>query len=167
MRIWLVVANGNDSPRWREREKPGETEITALATQMGRTEQGVKWQAAFFACFSQQQEGDVPHLYESPRGSWGAGSAGWGRRGLRWCRWAQSGRRRTAQRPLPREREPVGAGKLRLFSCFYFRSLPKIKRAWLTALEDGSPLFIHKVGITEAANSLPRVHLPVRFNTDS
>lgn len=77
---------------------------------MGCTERGVKWQAVFLTRFSQQQQGHVPYLYESPRGSWGAGSAGWGHRGLQWCRWVRSGRRQTAQRPLPREGAPVGAG---------------------------------------------------------
>lgn len=47
--------------------------------------------------------GAGPYLYESLRGSWAAGSARWGHREPRWCRWAQSGRRQTARRPLQRE----------------------------------------------------------------
>lgn len=57
--------------------------------------------------------------------------------------------------------------ELRHFMRFYFRKLARITRAWLTAPEGGSPLFIHKVSVTEAATSLPRVCLPVRFNCDS
>ena len=136
-----------------------------------------------------------PYLYESLRGSWAAGSARWGHREPRWCRWAQSGRRQTARRPLQREaahqagramlrptqpgpeprptwpgpelRPTLPGPELRHFRRFYFRKLARITRTWLTAPEDGSPLFIHKVSITEAATSLPRVCLPVCFNTDS
>lgn len=35
------------------RDKTGKTEITALATHKAFTEQGVKWQPVFLACFSQ------------------------------------------------------------------------------------------------------------------
>lgn len=64
----------------------------------------------FLPYFFQQQQGQVPYLYEILRGSWGAGNAGWGHRELQWHRWAPSGRRQTARRPLRREGGPVGAG---------------------------------------------------------
>lgn len=58
MRIWLVVANGKDSPTRAERDKPGETEVMALATPRGCP--GVECQAVLSACCAQQQQGHLP-----------------------------------------------------------------------------------------------------------
>lgn len=77
----------------------------------------------FLPYFFQQQQGRVPYLYESLRGSWGAGNAGWGHRGLQWHRWAPSGRRQTARRPLRREGEAVRVGSA--VSSAAARALPR------------------------------------------